>query len=177
MFLMASNLERNLYLTIQLIEMKVPLIVVLNMIDIVKQKKINIDVEKLKESLDCPVVCTVANKGAGSLELKNVIHEAFHKNSISRASIYFPDEIEDAIIDLSEQLEEKKQVLNNNARWTAIKLLEGDIDSASESISHDVICDVQGSQKKIKSILGEDLGCGYWQIVGMDLLILLQECC
>ncbi len=58
----AANIERNLYLTLQLIEMNVPCLVVLNMLDIARQKNIVIDAEALSAQLGCPVVCLIANK-------------------------------------------------------------------------------------------------------------------
>lgn len=62
----ASNLERNLYLTTQLLEMKIPVIVALNMMDVAKQKKIRIEVEHLAKHLDCPVIPVVAARKRAS---------------------------------------------------------------------------------------------------------------
>jgi ferrous iron transport protein B len=62
----ATNLERNLYLTAQLLEMKIPLVVALNMMDAAKQKKIRIEVEHLATHLNCPVIPIVAAKKTGS---------------------------------------------------------------------------------------------------------------
>jgi len=153
----ASNLERNLYLTIQLIEMQVPLIVVLNMMDVSRQKKIKIDVDELKSALDCPVVATVANKGEGILSLKNQIHSAFHDHKKSKAEIYFPDEVEETISEYSNKLEASDQVLNNNSRWTMIKLLEGDLDLSKNVMPDSFISNLKSTQKKIEGILGEDM--------------------
>jgi ferrous iron transport protein B len=71
----ASNLERHLYLTTQLLEMGVPLILVLNMIDVAAAKKIQIDIKQLSKELACPVFAIAANKGEGIQELKNLISE------------------------------------------------------------------------------------------------------
>ena len=65
----ASNLERNLYLTTQLIEMQVPMIVVLNMLDMAEKHQLSIDPKKLRDQLGCPVIGIVAAKERGLKEL------------------------------------------------------------------------------------------------------------
>ena len=157
----ASNLERNLYLTIQLIEMKTPLVVVLNMMDMVKQKNIKIKIESLSKMLDCPVVCTVANKAQGIPELRNLISETMEKKKASSASIYFPEEVEEIIDNIISYLKSKKAGAEYNHRWMAIKLLEEDIDLEEIKISQtasDKIKELIGSSKdKIEAILGEEI--------------------
>lgn len=71
----ASNLERNLYLTAQLIEMRVPMLVVVNMLDVAKQHKIEIRLNELEKALGCPVVGIVASRSSGISELKDRISE------------------------------------------------------------------------------------------------------
>ena len=61
----ASNLERNLYLTVQLLEMKTPLVIALNMMDVARSRKIDINVDELSSRLGCPVVPIVATMGEG----------------------------------------------------------------------------------------------------------------
>ncbi len=69
----ASNLERHLYLTIQLLEMGVPVILALNMMDIVRARQIQIDIDALSRELGCPVIALEANRGGGVRELKRAI--------------------------------------------------------------------------------------------------------
>jgi ferrous iron transport protein B len=69
----ATNLERNLYLTTQLIEMKIPIIVAMNMMDVVKKRQIGIEMEHLQTHLDCPIVPLIANKNIGMDVLKSEI--------------------------------------------------------------------------------------------------------
>ena len=71
----ASNLERHLYLTAQLIEMGAPVIVALNMMDVARKRRIKVDTQKLSQMLGCPVVAVEANKGEGVVELKRAITE------------------------------------------------------------------------------------------------------
>ena len=66
----AANLERNLYLTVQLLEMGVPMVLAMNMMDVARKRGVSIDVERLAEKLGCPVVPVVAVTGEGTAELK-----------------------------------------------------------------------------------------------------------
>ena len=72
----ASNLERNLYLTTQLLEMRVPMLVALNMLDVARERRITIDVEGLAQRLGCPVVPLVASRGEGVDRLRAEIDRA-----------------------------------------------------------------------------------------------------
>ena len=69
----ASNLERNLYLTVQVLELGVPVLVMLNMVDVAESRGISIDVERLSQALGSPIIRTVASKGVGVSELKEAI--------------------------------------------------------------------------------------------------------
>lgn len=151
----ASNLERNLYLTVQLIEMKVPVVVALNMMDIARERKIKIDMIKLAEFLDCPVVSTIANKNEGTDELKNTINKAAQEKKISSASIEYITEIEKVITDLVPLVSESAAGNNVDVRWLAVKLLEED------KMAMDLAGDVAGSvlqkaKKEIEANLGDD---------------------
>ncbi|MFH1384662.1 MAG: ferrous iron transport protein B, partial [Candidatus Omnitrophota bacterium] len=155
----ASNLERTLYLTIQLIEMKVPLVIVLNMIDMVKRKNLKIKIEQLTHLLDCPVVCTVAHKEEGIQAFKETIYRVLDRKHISSTRVHFPEEIEEAIAKIiahlklhhSEDLAERY-----DARWMAIKLLETDSDMEKIEQCPEVKELVAREQKKIEDIRGEE---------------------
>ena len=69
----AANLERNLYLAVQVLELGVPVLVMLNMVDVAQSRGIEIDVERLSQALRSPVICTVASKGVGIDDLKTAI--------------------------------------------------------------------------------------------------------
>ena len=75
----ASNLQRSLYLTVQLIEMNVPLVLVLNMMDTLKDKNMTLDVEHFTQHLDCPVITANASKKEGMDKLKKVIKQQADK--------------------------------------------------------------------------------------------------
>ncbi len=74
----AANLERNLYFTVQMREMGIPMVVALNMMDVARKHGVELDLERLSEQLDCPVVPIVAITGEGVDELKQQIHQVAH---------------------------------------------------------------------------------------------------
>lgn len=122
----ATNLERNLYLTTQLLEMKIPVILAMNMMDMAKQKKIRIELDHLAEHLDCPVIPIVAARKKGITELKESILQAAVEKRIPRTKVLYDSVVEEAIQRLKPQVScyaEKQQV---DDRWLSIKLLEGD---------------------------------------------------
>ncbi len=122
----ASNLERNLYLTVQLLEMKTPLVIALNMMDVARSRKIDINVDDLSSRLGCPVVPIVATKGEGVEGLKSVINQAAAKKTVPATPVNYPAEIEQAIDELVQAIQCSIESQNLEPRWAAIKLLEED---------------------------------------------------
>jgi ferrous iron transport protein B len=121
----ASILERNLFFTIQLIEMGVPLIVCLNQVDIAKNKGIIIDKQKLESALGVPVVFAVATRGEGIFELaKEAVKVATHKPKAKH--LKYRKDVEEKIEKLEQVIEKEKMDLQYPACWLSIKLLEGD---------------------------------------------------
>lgn len=120
----ASVLERNLFFTLQLIELEAPIIIALNQIDMAEKKGIKINYKRLEEILGVPIIPTVAVRGKGIHELLNKVIEVVEEGAPKPAKIRYGDEIEDKIHRLEEFLIGVK--LKYPARWIAIKLLEGD---------------------------------------------------
>ena len=120
----ASVLERNLFFTLQLIELEAPLIIALNQMDMAEKKGIKIDCGKLEKILGVPVVPTVAIKGKGIYDLLDRAIEAIEKKEIKPVTIKYGEEIEKRIRQLIEAL--KGLQLKYPVRWVAIKLLEED---------------------------------------------------
>jgi len=120
----ASALERNLFFTLQLIELEAPLIMALNQIDMAEKKGIKIDHKRLEEVLGIPVVPTIAVRGKGIYELLNKAIETIEKGAPRANVIKYGVEIEERIEKLIEEL--KGAQLKYPVRWVAIKLLEGD---------------------------------------------------
>ncbi len=121
----ASVLERNLFFTIQLVEMEAPLIVCLNQADVAKKKGIVINKEKLEAALGVPVVLSVATRGEGIYELIKTATEIAAQKPRGKELRYSRD-VEARIGELSRLIDDEKLGLGYPSRWVAIKLLEGD---------------------------------------------------
>jgi len=120
----ASNIKRNLYLTFQLLEIGIPVVVVLNMMDVAKRRDIEIDSKKISQMLNCPVVEASGAKGLGGKDImKNIVATAKNKNSYQEFKLNY-DELEYHINSLEEKI--SKIDLIQNKRWLAIKILESD---------------------------------------------------
>ena len=117
----ASNLERNLFLTAQLIEMRVPMLVVVNMLDIAAQHKIDVDLDRLSEALGCPVVGLVASKSTGVSELKDAILDFLAHPVVPPMQVKFDARIEEKLDELETTL---KAAGLSRPRWFAGQLLE-----------------------------------------------------
>ncbi len=125
----AANIERNLFLTMQLLELGVPVIAALNMMDVVEEREIRIDVEKIKSALEIPVVLLVARDGKGMDELKeSILQSANSKGKYEkRIPAQFSKEFESEIKKLQTKIERMPELgASFNSRWLAIKLLEAD---------------------------------------------------
>lgn len=120
----ATNIERNLYLTTQLIETGVPVVIALNMADLLEKRGIKIDVVRLSMLLDCPIVETSALKGEG---LDKLIDEAIKTAKKKEADLpkeIFNKDLEDAVSAAAEVL--PSSIDANKKRWYAVKFLEKD---------------------------------------------------
>ena len=120
----ATNIERNLYLTTQLIETGIPVVIALNMCDLLKKNGINIDVKALSKKLGCPIIETSALKKTG---LKEVIAEAIKvakDHAAGTVSAIFEGSVEDKVSAIEAEL--PSSIPEAEKRWYAIKVLEND---------------------------------------------------
>jgi ferrous iron transport protein B len=122
----ATNLERNLYLTTQLLDMKVPLVVGLNMMDLAEQRHLHIEIEHLAKHLDCPVIPIVASKGKGIAELKDAVAQVSKSHHIPATSVVYDSEVEVAVERLIPMVSGDASEAGVASRWLSIKLLEED---------------------------------------------------
>jgi ferrous iron transport protein B len=124
----AANIERNLYLTTQLLEMRVPLIIVLNKMDVAKARQIRIDPDELSNRLGVPVVPVAAAKRTGLTQLKKAVHHCAEQNPISEADVVYPVVIQEAATNLVQRVRALAAQKKLQAGWLAMKLLEDDLE-------------------------------------------------
>ena len=132
----ATNIERNLYLTTQLIETGVPVVVALNMADLIEKRGLKIDTKRLSMVLGCPIIETSALKGTG---LKELIAEAVKVAKQSEHQLpgaIFSEKLEEAIDTVVPALSET--IATNKKRWYAVKVLEND-----EKVMNHIVLDAQ----------------------------------
>ena len=119
-----TNLERNLYLTTQLLELNIPVVIAVNMMDLVEKNGDTINLDKLSEELGCAVLPISALKGSGSKELIKKALEVAEAHQPGELPHVFNGSVEHAIAHIEESIE--KIVSKENLRWYAIKLFERD---------------------------------------------------
>ncbi len=150
----ASNLERNLYLTTQLIEMKVPIIVALNMMDIVKQRNIKIEIEHLSKHLDCKVIPISATGRTGIDELKDGIEVAVSAKKLSSTVIHYDEVMETSIKVVEEIIAKSANQADVDSRWLAIKLFEDDV--LAKEIANNADDIISAESAKVEKHTGEE---------------------
>jgi len=125
----ASNLERHLYLAFQLREMRVPVVLCLNMIDVAERRGIKINADALSRELDMPVVTTNGKTGRGGKELREAIRatSGLHKHDPGQWRPDYGELLEPVLAMLTEKLEARPHLMEDfPPRWLAVKLLEND---------------------------------------------------
>ena len=152
----ATNIERNLYLTTQLIETGVPVVVALNMADLIEKRGLKIDTKRLSMVLGCPIIETSALKGTG---LKELIAEAVKVAKQSEHQLpgaIFSEKLEKAIDTVVPALSEI--IAANKKRWYAVKVLEND-----EKVMNHIVLDAQAKttidafRKDLETELDDDM--------------------
>lgn len=166
----ASNLERNLYLTTQLLELGVPMLVVLNMMDMAKTAGVEIDIDALSERLGCPVVPTVATRGLTRPEhahhhghhhhgrrdaLKAAIIEAARAGIRPTARPEQDPVIVAAVSTLAPLVADAARAAKADPSWVALKLIEGD--TLAETIAGPKLtADIERARAAIEEATGDD---------------------
>ena len=146
----ATNLERNLYLTTQLMELGPKLVIALNMSDVVQAKGDKIETSKLEDLLEVPVIRTVGSQGEGITSLLEAIVSVANKPKRYDLELTYGKEIEDKIVELKKQLQQDKElVAKYPSRWFSIKLLEGD-DNIQEKLALSSVADAV--RKKLETM-------------------------
>lgn len=152
----SSNLERNLYLAVQLMELRIPLVFVFNMKDMAQEMGIKIDIKSLSNLFGVPIIETVGSKGDG---VKNILDEAIKAAQVPE--IKYPvityDKVIEKYVNSVEELikQHSTNIENYNTRWLAVKLLEGDKDVMQVVPSPIVAEEVKRAEIDINKMLGD----------------------
>ena len=145
----ANNLERNLYLTTQLLELNTPVILAVNMLDIAKKHGITIDLKKLASAFNCPTIGLVSSKKQGIDDLKNLIIKT-HNNKNTNRSLLYPEKIQSAINSLT------KAINQPQSHFLAIRLLEDDL-LARKKVSEQLIKLAEQQKQLVAQHCEEDI--------------------
>ncbi len=174
----ASNLERNLYLTTQLLEMRVPLLVVLNMIDVARDHGVEVDVRSLARRLGCPVVPVVAVRGLAIDELRRGIGRMLAQRRLPSTRVEYAPAVEQAIDRLAPCIRVSSSPGRSvDPRWLALKILEGDEPSAkvagaeAHELLPEVLQTIAADTGEDADILIADSRYGFINAVGQEVLI------
>ena len=151
----ASNLERNLYLTTQLLEIGVPMVIALNMMDLVRKNGDQIDLKKLSEQLGCPIIQTSAVKGEGSSEVAQAALSLAQSKATPPAPLVFSEQLEDILHTISHLIQGRCPA--QNLRWYTIKLFERD-EKALEQLSLDqsILDEIESLRKQAEELFDDD---------------------
>nr|WP_319487745.1 ferrous iron transport protein B [uncultured Caproiciproducens sp.] len=149
----ASNIERNLYLTTQLVEIGIPVIIALNMIDVVKKKGDVIDTQKLSAALGCGVIETSAVKGTGSKEVAEKAIAMANTKAVTIPQHSFSEPVEKAVAQIGE-LSKNKIPSSQYSRWFAVKVFERDQKVAeqlqfSKTVQDQIETEIVGCEEKL----------------------------
>jgi len=141
----ASNLERNLYLTCQLLELGAPLVIALNMMDVARDRGIGIHAEKLAELLQVPVIPIIARSGQGTEKLLDAaLHVAAQEHRWESRHITYSEDLDTAINEMVCRIEQDKFLTDTYPpRYTAIKYLESDDQLVAKGQANDPSCSAQ----------------------------------
>ncbi|WP_058738526.1 ferrous iron transport protein B [Methanobrevibacter millerae] len=155
----AANLERNLYLTVQMMELGANLVMALNMNDFAKKKEHIIDIELMSELLGFPVIEVNAKTKDGFDELLTTVEKAAAKPIDASVKLSYGDELKGHLSDLQALIEQDKSLMDVPSVWTAIKLLEKDsivIEKVQQSsMSSKIMMEVDKVSKHLIDIYNE----------------------
>lgn len=155
----ASNLERNLYLAVQLLELGVRVVLAFNMSDVARQRGMEFDLELLSRFLGAPIVPTVGSRGEGvEALLDTAVRTARSERRPGPLEIHYGEDLERAIAAVQMALERARATPPGApARWIAIKLLENDAEVMRQVIASEVRAVVQAEQARIEKAVGDSV--------------------
>lgn len=179
----ATNIERNLYLSLQLMELSIPMVIALNMMDEVRASGNSIDVKKLSDHLGIPVVPISASKGEGISELLDVAMKIALEKKSPKKLDFCTGEVHKAIHSISHLIEEQAKSEGYPIRFAATKLVEGDeptfkalkITENQKHIVNHVVEDMEKALNTDREAALADMRYSYIEQICQDAVIKKQE--
>lgn len=179
----ATNIERNLYLTLQLMELSIPMVIVLNMMDEVTASGNSIDVKKLSSHLGIPVVPISASRGEGINELIDVVIRAIKDKTSPRKLDFCIGEVHKAIHSISHLIYDQAVAAGYPPRFAATKLVEGDeptfknlgITENQIHIIEHVVKDMEEALNTDREAALADMRYGYIEKICSEAVVKRQE--
>jgi ferrous iron transport protein B len=155
----STNLERNLYLTIQLIELGRPIVMALNMWDDAQKKGIQIDVKKLEKLLCLKAIPTIAAKGEGIKEILTAIIEVYQKKEKTKCVLHFEDIFEEKLKELEKTIKTYQPVLLDvyPKRFLLLSLIEGNLHFIDVPVSEKVLREAEKIRKELEKLYHKDI--------------------
>ena len=152
----ASNLERNLYLTSRMLEMNVPVLVVLNMMDVADERGLEIDVKALEAELGCRLIPVIASKNKGIDAVKNAISQELNRDKRFRSPVSYPENLKSVITFFTEKIEAAGVAGLADPGWLAVKLLEGD-ERLEKLVGPELRSEISQTRQKLSEEIDEDI--------------------
>jgi len=149
----ASNIERNLYLTTQLLEIGKPVIVLLNMMDVAKNKQVVIDLAALSELLGCPVFPIVASQGKDISSLVSEITKALNHPKTSDFELDFKSPLKELYDSMLSVVSSSQVDSSSRPQWLAVRLLE----EHNFDVDNNISAAVKNIQQQVKQAFGDDI--------------------
>ena len=153
----ATSIERNLYLTLLMCELKVPMVIVVTMMDIARQRRHSVDLDHLSKHLGVPVLGVTATDARDIAKLRQLLDEAIVAPKVPHVPIEFPNELEQEIDILASASVKTAEHYKVDARWIALKAIEGDPLIRRQLERHrDMAPEViDGAVKRCSDVLGD----------------------
>ena len=156
-----TNIERNLYLTTQLLELGIPTVIAVNMIDLVRKNGDDINLDKLSQALGCPVLEMSALKGEGSFEVAQAAIDAARKHEAKELPHVFNGSVEHALAHIEESIADDASLTEKlkkaNLRWYAIKIFERDEKVLEDlKLNHDLAAHLEEHIEDCENELDDD---------------------
>ncbi|WP_457644438.1 ferrous iron transport protein B [Persephonella sp.] len=155
----ATNLERNLYLTIQLLEIDLPLVIALNMWDEAQEKGIHIDTKKLERLLCCRVIPTTAIKGEGVSEILDAVIQIYQNKEKFHCSLHLEDQLEDELRKLKECIKNIQPLLFDvyPERFLLLSLVEGNTFFIDLAVDSRILKQAKTIREKLEKLYHRDI--------------------